>query len=172
MVAPVAPSAGTARSRTLNLVWFLVSHMDTEGRNDPLAEVDEDTPVLLFDGVCNLCNGVVQFIIRNDPDAEFRFAALQSEAGQALLERFDLPTDDFDSFVLVENGEYVTKSTAAILIAKRLGFPFSLLYPFIVLPKSLRDRVYDLVADNRYRIFGRKEQCMVPTPDRQARFLD
>jgi predicted DCC family thiol-disulfide oxidoreductase YuxK len=135
-------------------------------------DIPRDQPILLFDGVCNLCNGVVQFLIRHDPDAEFRFAALQSEAGQALLERFDLPTGEFDSFVLVEGGDYATKSTAALRIARRLGFPYSLLYPFVVLPTFLRDRVYDLVADNRYRIFGKKDQCMVPTPDRQARFLD
>ena len=146
--------------------------MEATHRAEPLAEVDEGTPVVLFDGVCNLCNGVVQFLIRHDPDAEFRFAALQSEAGQALLERFDLPTGEFDSFVLVEGGDYATKSTAALRIARRLGFPYSLLYPFVVLPTFLRDRVYDLVADNRYRIFGKKDQCMVPTPDRRARFLD
>jgi predicted DCC family thiol-disulfide oxidoreductase YuxK len=136
------------------------------------ADVPTDRPVLLFDGVCNLCNRLVQWVIERDPDAEFRFAALQSDAGQALLERLDLPTDDFDTFVMVDGAEYYTKSTAALQVLRRLGLPYSLSYPSILVPRLLRDRVYDVVADHRYGWFGRRESCMRPKPEREARFLE
>ncbi|WP_254840317.1 thiol-disulfide oxidoreductase DCC family protein [Natronomonas marina] len=136
------------------------------------AEVPTDHPVLLFDGVCNLCNGLVQWIIERDPEAEFRFAALQSEAGQALLDRNDLPTADFDTVVLVEGGEYYTKSMAALRVLKRLGLPYSLAYPAVLVPRFVRDCVYDIVAEHRYGWFGRRESCMRPTPELEARFLD
>lgn len=129
-----------------------------------------DRPVLLFDGVCNLCNGVVRFVVRFDAEAEFLFAPLQSDVGQALLERHGLPTDDFDSFVLVENGEYATKSTAALRVVRRLDGPWPLAAPLISLPESLRNRVYDLVADYRYRLFGKKDECPVPEPEIRERF--
>lgn len=135
-------------------------------------EIPDEKPVVLFDGVCNLCTGAVQFIIERDPTGVFRFASLQSEAGQELLARFDLPTDDFDSFVLVEGNDYYTKSSAALRVAKRLGGAYALLYPFRFVPRVIRDGVYDLVADHRYQVFGRKEQCMMPTPELESRFLD
>jgi len=135
------------------------------------ADVPTDRPVLLFDGVCNLCNGLVQWVIERDPDAEFRFAALQSDAGQALLERLDLPTDEFETFVMVDGEEYSTKSTAALRVLRRLGLPYSILYPLVVVPRFVRDRVYDVVAAHRYGWFGRRESCMRPTPEREARFL-
>ena len=133
---------------------------------------DTDGPVLLFDGVCNLCNGVVQWVIERDPEGTFRFAALQSDAGQRLLERHGLPTEDFDSFVMVEGEAYYTKSTAALRLARGLGLPYSFVYPAIVIPRFVRDRVYDWVAANRYDWFGKRESCMMPTPEREARFLD
>jgi predicted DCC family thiol-disulfide oxidoreductase YuxK len=135
------------------------------------AQVPEG-PVVLFDGVCNLCNGVVRFVVPRDEAGQVRFAALQSDAGQALLRAFDLPTGDFDSFVLVDDGEYYTKSAAALRLASYLDGPVSWLAAFGVLPRPVRDAVYDLVAAHRYRVFGRKEQCMVPTPDLEARFLE
>lgn len=135
-------------------------------------DISDEKPVVLFDGVCNLCTGAVQFIVERDTEGVFRFASLQSEAGQGLLERFDLPTDDFDSFVLVEDGEYHTRSAAALRVAKRLGGVYALLYPFRFVPRPLRDGVYDIVADHRYQWFGRKDQCMVPTPELESRFLD
>ncbi len=134
--------------------------------------VPTDRPVLLFDGVCNLCNGLVQWVIERDPEGEFRFAALQSDAGQTLLERHDLPTDDYDTFVMVAGDEYYTKSTAALRVLKGLGLPYSLLYPFVVVPRVVRDRVYDLVAEHRYGWFGRRDSCMRPTPERESRFLE
>jgi predicted DCC family thiol-disulfide oxidoreductase YuxK len=131
-----------------------------------------DPPILLFDGVCNLCNGAVVFVIRRDPRARFRFAPLQSPAADALLAsrgvaRGGLP----DSFVLVEDGHVHIRSTAALRVARRLRFPWPLFAAFLVVPRLLRDPLYDLVARNRYRWFGKREECMVPTAELRARFL-
>lgn len=129
-------------------------------------------PVILFDGVCNLCNGAVQFIIKRDPDGIFRFASLQSVAGQEVLRRHDLPTEDFDTMVLVEGDTVFTKSTAALRILRRLGGVWTVTYTFIAVPRFVRDWVYGTVARNRYSWFGKREQCMVPTPDLKSRFLE
>jgi predicted DCC family thiol-disulfide oxidoreductase YuxK len=131
-----------------------------------------DHPIVLFDGVCNLCNREVQFIIKRDKKKQFLFTPLQSKAAQVLLEKFNLPTSNFDSFVLVENGKIYLKSTAVLRIARRLGFGWSLLYVFIIVPPFARNAVYDLVARNRYKWFGKKETCMVPTADLKQRFLE
>ncbi|CCH01001.1 putative protein yuxK ORF2 [Fibrella aestuarina BUZ 2] len=128
-------------------------------------------PVLLFDGVCNLCNGAVQFVIRHDQAGYFRFASLQSEAGQALLQQFNLPTDQFDSFVYVADGRCYTESTAALLVARHLGGAWPLLYGLRIVPRVIRDGVYRWVARNRYRLFGKREACMLPSPALQQRFL-
>jgi len=133
---------------------------------------DAEHPILLFDGVCNLCNRLLQFVIERDPDGYFRFGSLQSAAGQAQLERFDLPTEDFDTFVRIDGDEYSTKSTAGLLVCRDLGFPWSLLYAFVVVPKPLRDLLYDLVANTRYDLWGRRDRCMRPTPEMEERFLD
>ncbi len=130
------------------------------------------TSIVLFDGVCNLCNGAVQFIINRDAKNRFSFASLQSEAGQARLRQFGLATDAFDTFVLVEGGKAYTRSTAALRIARRLPGAWPLLYGLVVIPKPLRDWVYGLVARNRYRLFGRQDSCMMPTPELRARFLE
>lgn len=135
-------------------------------------EVDtDDHPVLLFDGVCNLCNGFVHFIIRHDPDATFRFAPLQSDVTEELLTACGDVGDDLDTVVLVEGNTCYTKSMAVLRVARRLGWPYRLLYPFRVVPRWLRDAAYDFVADHRYGWFGRRDQCMVPTPDVTERFL-
>lgn len=126
--------------------------------------------VVLFDGVCNLCNAAVRFIIRRDPGGRLRFAALQSEAAAVLLAAQAEPLPD--SIVLVEGGRVFTRSAAALRIARRLRFPWPLLYALIVVPRPLRDAVYGWIARNRYRWFGRSDQCMVPTPELRARFLD
>lgn len=128
--------------------------------------------VVLFDGVCNLCNGAVRFIIDHDPAGRFRFAALQSDAGRILLERCGLDPDTFDSIVLVEEGACFTRSTAALRIVRRLSGPWWLLAALVVLPRPLRDFAYDCVARSRYRVFGRRDRCMVPTPELISRFLD
>ena len=148
-------------------------HDGADATPDPEAVVaDLEDPVLLFDGVCNLCNGIVRFTVRFDAAGTFRFAPLQSPVGRRLLEEHDLPTDGFDSFVLVEDGAAYTKSTAALRVCRRLDGPFPLLYPLLALPTGLRDRVYDLVADHRYRVFGRKAECPVPEPEIRERFLE
>ena len=127
--------------------------------------------VLLFDGVCNLCNSSVQFVLKRDKRKYFKFAALQSNSGQELLKQFDLPVNNFTSFVLIENDKIYLKSTAALQVAKRLGGVWSLLFIFIIIPSPIRDFVYNLVAKNRYKIFGKRESCMLPTPDVKERFL-
>ena len=127
---------------------------------------------MLFDGVCNLCNGFVRFIIARDPRGRFRFASLQSPAAAALLngrlQHGLLP----DSIVLVEGDDIYTQSTAALRVAGGLRFPWNLWYGFMLVPRPLRDIVYAWVARNRYRWFGKRDVCMVPTPDLRARFLD
>lgn len=132
----------------------------------------ENRAVILFDGVCNLCNGAVQFVIKHDTKAYYSFAALQSNYGQKLLKEHNLDVKDFDSFVLYENGKVYLKSTAALQLTKHLRFPFPLLYPLIILPAFLRNLVYDFVAKNRYAWFGKKESCMIPSPALKDRFID
>ena len=144
---------------------------DDGGSVDALL-ADLDGPILLFDGVCNLCNAAVRFVVRFDAAGRFQFAPLQSDLGQALLERHGLATADFDSLVLIEDGDYATKSTAALRVARRLDGPWPLLYPLVYLPERLRDRAYELVADYRYRLFGRKEECPVPDPEIRDRFAE
>jgi predicted DCC family thiol-disulfide oxidoreductase YuxK len=127
--------------------------------------------ILLFDGVCNLCNGLVQFMIKRDPKGKFKFGSLQSEPAQRLLRRLGLPKNEMDSVVLIKGDKYFLKSEAVLLVLKELGGFWSLFYGFTILPRRLRDFIYDGVAKSRYRIFGRRNQCMIPTPDLQSRFL-
>lgn len=129
-------------------------------------------PVLLFDGVCNLCNGLVQFIIRRDPEGRFRFASLQSETGQELAAEAGLPTDDLTTAVLYHQGCFHLKSDMALEVARQLGGFWSVFYAFRIVPRAIRNAVYDWVARNRYQWFGKRESCMIPTPDLKARFLD
>jgi predicted DCC family thiol-disulfide oxidoreductase YuxK len=135
-------------------------------------EIPDDSAVILFDGVCNLCSGFVQFILPRDVEGKYRFASLQSDVGQALLTEHDLPSDDLESVVLIEDGESYVKSSAIIRIATGLGGGYRLLSPFRYVPQSIRDRVYDFVADHRYQWFGKKDRCMVPSGDVQSRFLE
>src|SRR5687768_16318256 len=128
--------------------------------------------IILFDGICNVCNGAVQFIVKRDKKNHFRFASLQSPEGQKLLAQHELPVNDFNSFVLVENGIVYTRSLAALKIAKYLSGLWSLLYGFIIVPKFIRDSIYDLFAKNRYKWFGKKDSCMIPTPEIMAKFLN
>lgn len=132
-----------------------------------------ETAIVLFDGVCNLCNGSVQFILDRDRKERFRFASLQSEKGQAILtERGQsIPAGDPDSIVLVEGDAVYTHSTAALRIARHLSFPWFLGYAGIVWPRFLRDAVYRFIARNRYRWFGKTDQCRIPTPALRARMI-
>jgi predicted DCC family thiol-disulfide oxidoreductase YuxK len=131
---------------------------------------DAGKTIVLFDGVCNLCNGVVQFIIRNDQAGVFQFASQQSEAGQRLLELHKLPA--MDTVVLIDGEKVFTRSDAVLEIAKRLPAKWSWLAAFKIVPKFLRDAVYKLIGRYRYNIFGKREACWLPTPELRARFLD
>ncbi|QHL88342.1 DUF393 domain-containing protein [Nibribacter ruber] len=126
---------------------------------------------ILFDGVCNLCNGFVQFVIQHDPHGRFHFAALQSDLGQQILAEQGMDTRQFETVLLLENGKLYQKSTAALRIARHLTGGWSWAYGFIILPAFLRDLAYGVVARNRYRWFGQQESCMLPTPALKSRFL-
>jgi predicted DCC family thiol-disulfide oxidoreductase YuxK len=128
--------------------------------------------IILFDGVCNLCNGFVQFVIARDRSARFSFASLQSDAAARLLARTTATGSRGDSIVLLDRGRLFTQSTAALRIARELGFPWTLAYILVGVPRPLRDWVYDVVARNRYRWFGKRDVCFVPTPDLKRRFLE
>ena len=128
-------------------------------------------PVLLFDGVCNLCNSSVNFVIRRDPSKRFRFASLQSPAGQELLKKFNLATKSFDTVVLVDGERHYTRSDAALEVVRRMRGAWKLFYVFKIIPRFIRNPLYDWVARNRYRWFGKKDQCMLPTKELKERFL-
>jgi predicted DCC family thiol-disulfide oxidoreductase YuxK len=136
------------------------------GSPDPI-----NHPVILFDGVCNLCNGSVLFIIKRDPKARFYFAALQSDVGNSQLKKFGLPAAALNSVLLVKEGKLYQKSNAALEIAKHLRGLWPALYILKIVPSFLRDGVYTWIARNRYRWFGKKEACMIPTPELKSRFL-
>ena len=128
--------------------------------------------VVLFDGVCNLCTGVVQFVIRHDQAGRIRFAALQSAAGQALLAQYGLSTSDLNTVVYIKDGQAQVRSTAALSLLGDLGGPWRWLAALLrVVPRGLRDAVYGLVARNRYRLFGKRDSCLLPTPEHMGRFL-
>ena len=128
--------------------------------------------IILFDGVCNLCNGTVRFVIKHDKKDVFRFAALQSDVGRVLVKERNIDTSKVDSIILIDAGvAYYTKSTAALEIAKSLGGLWKITNVLYLFPSALRNIVYDLVAKYRYRWFGKKEECMVPAPELQAKFL-
>ena len=146
---------------------------DAWSRSQPAAPPpNAELTVVLFDGVCNLCNGAVQFLLRRDRQRRLRFASLQSMAGQALLRRHGLATDALESIVVLEGGQARLRSDAALLLARRLPWPWPLLVVFVVWPRPLRDALYSLVARNRYRWFGRRESCLLPTAETAGRFLD
>ena len=128
--------------------------------------------LVLFDGVCNLCNGAVNFIIDHDPNGYFRFAPLQSDVAQERLARTDAAGSDLDTVVLVEEETVYVRSTAALRIARRLTAPWPLLALFLVVPRLLRDPVYNWIATHRYDWFGRRDQCRLPTPALKSRFLE
>lgn len=129
-------------------------------------------PVILFDGVCNLCNASVQFVIRRDPRSIFRFASLQSPVAHALLRQHGLPVDELASIVLVDDDRCYVKSDAALRIARALRWPWPLLGVFTLVPRTVRDRVYEYIARNRYRWFGKQDACSRPAPGMAHRFLE
>ena len=130
-----------------------------------------EQPVIVFDGVCNLCNASVDFVINRDAKGAFQFAPNQSEAGQEIVGQAGLDVFEADTLVLWENGATYVRSTAVLRIARRLGFPWKLAYGFILIPRPIRDFFYRLLAKNRYRIFGTRDSCRLPTPEERSRFL-
>lgn len=128
--------------------------------------------IILFDGICNLCNQSVQFVIEHDKKNQFRFASLQSDFGQNFLKENNLDATQFDSVVFIEDGKFYTKSSAALKISKYLDGITSWLSIFMIVPKPLRDVVYSFIAKNRYRWFGKQESCWLSTPELKAKFID
>ena len=127
--------------------------------------------IILFDGVCNLCNKSVQFIIKRDPSGTFKFASLQSKTGQNLLKAHGLSTD-INSFVLIEDKRIYVKSTAALRVCTHLSGLWKMLFVFLVVPPFIRDRFYEWIAKNRYKWFGKKDHCLLPLPEWKSRFLE
>lgn len=127
--------------------------------------------IILFDGVCNLCNSSVNFIIKHDTKKRFVFASLQSDAAKEILLQFPLKKNKIDSVILIQNGNIYEKSTAALLISKQLRGICKIAISFIIIPKYFRDTVYDWIAKNRYNWFGKKKRCVVPSADIKDRFL-
>lgn len=128
-------------------------------------------PIVLFDGVCNLCNNSVQFILLNERTQKLHFASLQSEVGQSLIAQHWKGANLPESVILIEQDRIYVQSEAALRIANHLKFPLSLLGLFVVVPRPIRDAVYDWIARNRYRWFGKQDQCMLPRPEWKSRFL-
>ncbi len=137
-----------------------------------LADILKEGPIVLYDGVCNFCNSSVQFVIKRDPGRRFRFASLQSETGLALLRHFQLADKNIDSIVLIQQGQAFVRSAAGLQIARQLSSMWPALYSLIWIPAPLRDGIYNWIARNRYRWFGRSESCQIPDPATRARFLD
>lgn len=127
--------------------------------------------IIFFDGVCNLCNASIDFVIQRDKKDHFLVGALQEDFSKKILSCFDVREDYLDSLVLLEKGEIYYKSTAALKIARNLSGLWPALYPLIFLPKFLRDSIYNWIGSNRYRWFGKKNTCRLPTPEEKARFL-
>ena len=133
--------------------------------------ITDSHPLILFDGVCNLCNGAVQFVIRNDTKAIFRFTSMQSNTGKVILGKFSI-SQNVQSFILIENNKAYFKSTAALRVIRKCSPPFGWLYGFIIVPPFIRNLFYDFIARNRYSWFGKKEECMIPGPDIINRFIE
>lgn len=126
--------------------------------------------IILFDGECNFCHQSVQFIIKRDPHFHFKFASLQSEMGQKLVHKYQIP-NNLDSLLLIEHNRWFSKSSAALRICKYLNNSLKLLYPLLIIPKPLRDFFYHIISNNRYKISRKQPSCMLPTPEIKKRFL-
>ncbi|WP_411767636.1 thiol-disulfide oxidoreductase DCC family protein [Winogradskyella sp. A3E31] len=138
-----------------------------------MIEIPKDKQLILFDGVCNLCNSSVLKVIKNDPKDHFLFAPLQGDIGQQIISKYNIDSQETDSIILYNPDFGIkTKSSAALHVAKKLKFPLNLSAVFFIIPRFIRNWVYDFVAENRYKWYGKKEQCMIPTPELKAKFLD
>lgn|SRR5690606_1957947 len=133
--------------------------------------MEEKHNIILFDGICNLCNAAINLVIERDKKDIFKFATLQSDIGQELTSNYKIDSSKVDSIILIDGEKHYTKSTAALRIAKQLSGAYPLLYGFVILPKPFRDVVYDYIARNRYKWFGKMDNCRVPTPELIQKFL-
>ncbi|MGF1555182.1 thiol-disulfide oxidoreductase DCC family protein [Paucihalobacter sp.] len=137
-----------------------------------MAYIPKHKNLILFDGVCNLCNNSVQFVIKRDKKNKFLFTALQGETATAVLKEFRIDNSKIDSIILYEPARGVSlKSTAALKIASKMGFPINLLAVFLIVPAFIRNWVYDYIAKNRYQWYGKQDNCMIPTPELKEKFL-
>lgn len=127
--------------------------------------------IILFDGVCNFCNYWVNFVLDRDNKNIFKFAALQSDKGQEILKKYNLPINDFDSFIMISNDKVYSKSTAVFEILNDLSGWFKIFLPLKIFPTILTDFAYDIIAKNRYKIFGKREVCRIPTNEEKSKFL-
>ncbi|MGZ3952310.1 MAG: thiol-disulfide oxidoreductase DCC family protein [Flavisolibacter sp.] len=130
-----------------------------------------ENPIILFDGVCNFCNAAINFVLKQDKKGVFRFAPLQSETAQRLLQQYHLTSKEFDSFVLIDKGKVYKKSTASLRVMNKLPWYWKEAQILRIIPTPFRDAIYDFIARNRYKWFGKKDQCMVPTPEMRSRFV-
>lgn len=138
-----------------------------------MKDLPNNKQLILFDGICNLCNSSVTYVIKHDKEDLFRFAPLQSSIGETIINQFSIDTSKTDSILLYSPEKGLSyKSSAALKIAKGLGFPQNLASIFFIIPPFIRDWVYDFIARNRYKWFGKKESCMIPTPELQSKFIE
>ena len=137
-------------------------------------KIPKNKQLILFDGICNLCNSSVLYVIKRDKNEKFLFAPLESDIGNKIIQKFSIDTKETDSILLYNplKDSLTYKSTAALLIAKELGFPTNILTLFLIVPKAIRNWVYNYIAKNRYKWYGKKESCMIPTPELKAKFID
>lgn len=143
--------------------------MNIEFNNIPYISINDK--VILFDGVCKLCNAWCRFIVRYDKNQLFKLVSMQSDKGQAILEHLEQPTDFFETMLYIENNELYEKSLAFIKIVKQLPFPIKLLFILKLIPNIIRDYVYDRIAINRYKLFGKYKECRLPAKDHNSRYL-
>ena len=134
-------------------------------------QVDNGKGIVLFDGVCHLCDGAVRFILKRERATELKFAPLQSDSGKSLLQKYGYPSGYLDGLILIENNRAHDRSSACLRIAGKLSFPWNLLFPLLIIPKPLRDFIYGMMASIRYRWFGKKESCSLPQWEDRSRFL-
>lgn len=137
-----------------------------------MIQLPPNKKLILFDGICNLCNSSVLYAIKHDKKNIFMFTALQSQSGQKIIKEYNIDTNKVDSILLYAPEKGIThKSTAALKIALQLGFPNNLMYVFFIIPPFIRNWVYDYIAKNRYKWYGKKDACMIPTPELKSKFL-
>lgn len=132
----------------------------------------DNHPIIMFDGICNLCNHLIQFVIKRDPNGIFKFLSLQSDLARSIMSSHNLTNKQLDSIILIDKNQIFTESTAILHILNKLTGPIKLLIPLWIIPKLIRDKGYRFIAKNRYKWFGKKSACMIPTQDIKNRFIE